>query len=93
MIAPSIGTLLSLIAGEWKVNMAQLVVRNLSDDLVKALKRRAAKHNRSAEQEHREILEAALRGPRRRSLASVLASMPNVGKDEDFVRQQSDSRR
>jgi plasmid stability protein len=93
MIAPSIGTLLSLIAGEWKVNMAQLVVRNLSDDLVKALKQRAAKHNRSAEQEHREILEAALRGPRRRSLASVLASMPNVGKDEDFVRQQSDSRR
>jgi plasmid stability protein len=93
MIAPSIGALLSLIAGEWKVNMAQLIVRNLSDDLVKALKRRAAKHNRSAEQEHREILEAALRGPRRRSFASVLASMPNVGKDEDFVRQQSDSRR
>ena len=93
MIAPQIKALLSLIAGEWKVNMAQLVVRNLSDDLVKALKQRAAKHNRSAEQEHREILEAALRGPRRRSLASVLASMPNVGKDEDFVRQQSDSRR
>ena len=75
------------------MNMAQLVVRNLSDDLVKALKRRAAKHNRSAEQEHREILEAALRGPRRRSLASVLASMPDVGKDEDFARQQSGSRR
>jgi antitoxin FitA len=93
MIAPLIGELLSLIAGERKVNMAQLVVRNLSDDLVKALKQRAAKHNRSAEQEHREILEAALRGPRRRSLASVLASMPNVGKDEDFARQQSDSRR
>lgn len=73
--------------------MAQLVVRNLSDDLVKALKQRAAKHNRSAEQEHREILEAALRRPRRRSLASVLASMPNVGRDEDFVRQQSASRR
>jgi plasmid stability protein len=93
MIAPSMATLLSLIAGDWKVSMAQLVVRNLSDDLVKSLKQRAAKHNRSAEQEHREILEAALRGPKRRSLASVLASMPNVGKDEDFVRQQSDSRR
>jgi plasmid stability protein len=93
MIATSMGTVLSLIAGDWKVNMAQLVVRNLSDDLVKSLKQRAAKNNRSAEQEHREILKAALRGPRRRSLASVLASMPNVGKDEDFVRQQSDSRR
>jgi antitoxin FitA len=75
------------------MTMAQLVVRNLSDDLVKALKQRAAKHNRSAEQEHREILEAALRGPKRRSLASVLASMPNVGNDEDFVRHQADSRR
>jgi plasmid stability protein len=76
-----------------EVSMAQLVVRNLSDDLVKALKQRAAKHNQSAEQEHREILEAALRGPKRKSLASVLASMPNVGKDEDFARQQSDARR
>ena len=74
------------------MNMAQLVVRNLSDALVKALKQRAAKHNRSAEQEHREILEAALRGPKRKTLASVLASMPNVGRDEDFVRQQTDSR-
>jgi plasmid stability protein len=72
--------------------MAQLVVRNLSDDLVKALKQRAAKHNRSAEQEHREILEAALRGPRRRRLADVLAAMPNVGKDEDFTRDQRDAR-
>jgi plasmid stability protein len=79
--------------GTQEMHMAQLVVRNLSEDLVKALKQRAAKHNRSAEQEHREILEAALRGPRRRSLASVLAAMPNVGKDEDFARQQSESRR
>lgn len=72
--------------------MAQLVVRNLSEELVKALKQRAAKHNRSAEQEHREILRAALRGPRRRHLADVLAAIPNVGKDEDFVRKQSDRR-
>lgn len=69
------------------------MVRNLSEDLVKALKRRAAKHNRSSEQEHREILQAALRGPRRRSLAEVLAAMPDVGKDSDFQREQPDSRR
>ena len=56
--------------------MAQLVVRNLPEDLVRALKLRAAKHNRSAEQEHREILEAALRGPRRRSLAAVWRPCP-----------------
>jgi len=72
--------------------VAQLVVRNLPDDLVKALKQRAAKHNRSAEQEHREILQAVLRGPQRRGLAEVLASMPNVGRDEDFARAQEDRR-
>ena len=72
--------------------MAQLIVRNLPDDLVKALKQRAAKHNRSAEQEHREILQAALRGARRRRLADVLGSMPNVGEDRDFRRDQSDRR-
>jgi plasmid stability protein len=72
--------------------MAQLMVRRLTDELVKALKQRAAKHNRSAEQEHREILNAALRGPRRRALADVLASMPDVGHDKDFARGQEDRR-
>ncbi len=72
--------------------MAQLVVRNLSEELVRALKQRAAKHNRSAEQEHREILQAALRSSRRRSLADVLGTMPNVGDDRDFLRKQSDRR-
>ncbi|MGH8236574.1 MAG: FitA-like ribbon-helix-helix domain-containing protein [Steroidobacteraceae bacterium] len=72
--------------------MAQLVVRNLPEELVKALKQRAAKHSRSAEQEHREILRAALQGPRRRQLAEVLALIPHVGKDEDFARKQADRR-
>jgi antitoxin FitA len=72
--------------------VAQLIVRDLPADLVLALKRRAAKRNRSAEQEHREILKAALQGPRRRSLAEVLASIPNVGEDSDFDRQQIDRR-
>ncbi len=72
--------------------MAQLVVRNLPEDLVRALKQRAAKHNRSTEQEHREILQAALRGSRRRRLADVLGAMPNVGVDQDFRRDQSDPR-
>lgn len=72
--------------------MAQLIVRNLDEDLVKALKRRAAKSNRSAEQEHREILQAALAGPCRRRLADVLKAMPNVGEDRDFAREQFDQR-
>jgi plasmid stability protein len=72
--------------------MAQLLVRKVSDELVKALKQRAAKRNRSAEQEHREILKAALPGPRRRHLAEVLAAIPNVGEDNDFNREQSNRR-
>lgn len=40
--------------------MAQLTVRNLDPELVRQLKIRAAVHNRSAEAEHRAILETAL---------------------------------
>jgi plasmid stability protein len=65
-----------------------LVVRNVDEDITLALKQRAAAHGRSAEAEHREILKAALQKPARRSFASVLASMPNVGEDSDFERAQ-----
>jgi len=37
-----------------------LHVRNLDDDLIAKLKRRAARHGRSTEAEHREILRQAL---------------------------------
>jgi plasmid stability protein len=75
-----------------EASVAQLIVRDLSEDLVQALKQRAAKRNRSAEQEHREILQAVLRGPKRRHLADVLAAIPNVGEDSDFQREQNDKR-
>ena len=61
-----------------------LVVRNIEEEIAVALKKLAAKHGRSAEAEHREILRAALKGPKRKSLAEVLMSMPNVGEDADF---------
>lgn len=73
--------------------MANLVVRNLEDRVVQALKQRAAKHGRSAEAEHRAILEAALIKTRRRSLADVLAAMPDVGRDEDFARTDDEGAR
>jgi len=41
--------------------MAQLTVRNLADDIVRALRVRAARHGRSTEAEHRLILAEALR--------------------------------
>jgi len=69
--------------------MADLLVRGVEDELVRALKERAGAHGRSAEAEHRAILAAALSRPRRRSFAEVLASMPPVGADADFARVQS----
>jgi plasmid stability protein len=44
--------------------MAQLLVRDVPRDVVEALKRRAAEHGRSAEAEHRSILEEVLRPER-----------------------------
>lgn len=64
--------------------MADLTVRNIEQEIALALKQAAAQHNRSAEAEHREILREALKRPRPRSFAEVLASMPNVGLDADF---------
>ena len=61
-----------------------LVVRNIEPSVAQALKEAAARHGRSAEAEHREILRAALTRPARRSFKDVLASMPDVGTDEDF---------
>ena len=61
-----------------------LVVRNVDEDVALALKQLAASHGRSAEAEHREILRSVLQRPKRRSVAEVLAGMPNVGDDADF---------
>jgi plasmid stability protein len=67
--------------------MASLVVRNLDQRIVDALDQRAARHGRSVEAELRAILEDVLLGrPKKRNLAEALASMPNVGRDEDFER-------
>ncbi|HEX4079414.1 MAG TPA: hypothetical protein VHX61_11150 [Rhizomicrobium sp.] len=41
-------------------SMTQLTVRNISAQIVRALKQRATAHGRSAEAEHREILREAL---------------------------------
>lgn len=61
--------------------MAQLIVRNLDDDLVRRLRQRAAGHGHSAEEEHRQILRAAMRSG---SLLDRLREFPDVGDDADF---------
>ena len=73
--------------------MANLVVRNLDERIVQALKERATKHKRSAEAEHRALLEQALLKPRRKTFAQVLASMPDVGVDGDFERIDAEETR
>jgi plasmid stability protein len=71
--------------------MANLVVRNLDQRVVDALKQRAARHGRSAGAEHRTILEEVLLGtPKKKSFAEALASMPNIGQEEDFERLDGD---
>lgn len=68
--------------------MANLIVRNVDDEIANALKMRASRHGISAEAEHRRILEQALRRPKKRSFLEVLSQIPEVGTDEDFARVQ-----
>jgi plasmid stability protein len=61
--------------------MARLIVRNLEEEVVQALQRRAAQHGRSAEAEHREILRATLLP--QQDLKPFLESMPEVAEELD----------
>ncbi|MBI4615381.1 MAG: DNA-binding protein [Planctomycetes bacterium] len=65
--------------------MGQLTVRNVDDEVVRALRVRAAHHGRSAEAEVREILRHALL-PAAMSIEDFLACMPEGGEDRDFAR-------
>jgi len=71
--------------------MASLVVRNLDKNIVVALKQRAARHGRSAEAEHRALLEDVLLRPKGKSFAEALAAMPDIGRDEDFIRLEDEA--
>ena len=80
--------------------MGQLTVRKVDDEIIRRLKIRAAKHGRSAEAEHREILKQALLAePRLRSedwwrraeeLRERLGPMPD--DSVDIIRKYRDER-
>lgn len=57
-----------------------LHVRNLDDDLITRLKRRAARHGRSTEAEHREILRQALAAEVEPSFAKLAADLRELTK-------------
>ncbi|HXJ93430.1 MAG TPA: hypothetical protein VMT20_11180 [Terriglobia bacterium] len=52
-----------------------LHVRNLEDELIARLKRRAARHGRSTEAEHREILRQILAGEKEPSFEKLAADL------------------
>jgi antitoxin FitA len=58
--------------------MAMITVRNLPDEVHRALRVRAAEHGRSTEAEVRDILEAAVKPQGRAKLGSLLA---DIGRD------------
>lgn len=73
--------------------MAQLLVRDIESEFVRELKVRAARHGRSAEEEHRQILREALRpGGSAKSLKDLLLEMPHAGEDRDFERPEDRGR-
>jgi plasmid stability protein len=68
--------------------MPQLIVRRIESEVVEKLRQKAAKEGISMEEEHRRILRTSLlgRGSRQKmDFKEYLRSMPNVGKDSDFV--------
>ena len=74
-------------------SMAQLVVRNIEEEVVRALKLRAAERGVSAEAEHRALLRDALLGKSRAArFKRTLASMPDVGDDQDFLCEREPDR-
>lgn len=76
--------------------MAQLTVRKIPDELVTALRVRAAKNGRSAEAEHRQILADSLGGPADDFWAAadaLRASCPPQRTDSaDLIREMRDER-
>ena len=67
--------------------MAQLVVRNLDDDVKEKLQRRARKHGRSTEEEVRSILRDAVRNEDRPKVpfgTRMAARFAGIGLDEEI---------
>jgi plasmid stability protein len=75
-----------------------LHVRNLDDELIARLKRRAARHGRSTEAEHREILRQALAAEAEPSFETLAADLRKLTRrrkqtpSEMLLRESRDKR-
>ncbi len=67
--------------------MAMLTIRNISDEVHRALRLRAVQHGHSMEAEVREILESTVSPQGRVKLGTLLADMGRQAKlgDEEFA--------
>jgi plasmid stability protein len=79
--------------------MAQVVIRNIDDDVVERLKARAAAEKKSLEQKLRDVLTEAARPSRAEVLAEVdrIRAMtpprpPGAPLAEDLIREDRNSR-
>ena len=76
--------------------MPAVTIRNISEEAHRALKVRAAQHNRSTEAEMRAILEAAVRPAGRLKIGTALSEMSRkIGlnnADVEAVEQVRDTR-
>ena len=70
-----------------EMKVAMLTVRNISDEVHRTLRMRAALHGHSMEAEVREILESAVSPAGRVKLGSLLAGMGRQAKltDQEFA--------
>lgn len=72
--------------------MAQLLVRDLEDEVVSALRAKAAEEGTSVEEAHRRVLRAfaGRRGRMRKNFKAFLLSFPEAKIDEDaFERRRN----
>ena len=67
--------------------MPSITVRNVPDEIHRALRARAAQHGRSAEAEIRDILANAVKPQGRKQLGSLLAEIGRQARlsDEEFA--------
>lgn len=75
--------------------MAMLTVRNLPDDIHRALKLQAAKHGRSAEAEVRKIIAQAVKPPSRLLMGNAMMQLARdagiTDADVDTLLQQQNN--
>jgi plasmid stability protein len=68
--------------------MAQLIVRNLEDDVKRRLQRRAARHGRSMEDEVRDILRDAVKHEDQRTVGlgtEIAALFADIGFEQGEI--------